>query len=266
MEEMTIIIPTYNRIDILKKVLEAYNNQTYNPKKFEIIVFDDFSRLNPKKEIKKIKTKYKVRFYRMEKNGGQGKVRNKAINLARGRYILFTGDDMIPEKNLIEEHMKIHRERERVAVLGKVLWHKEVRNEFMDYIEGIQFHYNNIKDRDDVKFHFYTSNISLDKSWFKDEEYSKDFNNYGLEDIELGYRLEKKGLRVIYNPDALVYHVHTYNFEQFCNRMFNVGKSAVIFVRLHPELKRRYIYGFPFNKILKFGSFVLSRIYLNKKL
>jgi glycosyltransferase involved in cell wall biosynthesis len=269
MLDISIVTATYNRIETLKRVLKLYNEQTYDPKKFEVIVFDDVSDINPEKEIKKLKTKYKLRFFRAKEHSGQGMIRNKAIKLAKGKYILFTGDDMLPDKNLIEEHMKIHRENKNIAVLGNVRWHDEVRNYFMNYLEGIQFHYQNIKNKNDVKLHFYTSNISLEKKWFDNEEYSPEFSNYGLEDIELGYRLEKKGLRVIYNPQAIVSHLHSYTFEQFCNRMKNVGKSAVIFVKIHPELKNKYIPIFPLNKIYKLGSFILSKrlvYFINKKI
>ena len=78
--------------------------------------------------------------------------------------------------------------------------------------------------------------------------------------------MEKKGLRVVYNPNAIVYHLHPYTFEQFCKRMRNVGRSAVIFTKLHPELKKKYI--LPFHNIFKLGSFILSNKffkYVNKK-
>ncbi|MDP3026134.1 MAG: glycosyltransferase family 2 protein [Nanoarchaeota archaeon] len=262
MLEITIIIPTYNRKEILKKVLDALNNQSYDLKKIEVLVIDDCSKINPKIEIKKVKTEYKLRFLRLNKNVGQGRVRNQAIKLAKGKYLLFLGDDTIPEKNMMEEHINLHRKYKGIAVLGKVSFHNSLRNEFMNYIENIQFHYNTIKDKSDVKLHFYTSNISLEKSWFKDEEYSKEFKNYGFEDLELGYRLEKKGLRVVYNPKAIVYHFHSYTFEQFCQRMRNVGRSAVIFTKLHPELKKRYI--LPFHNIFKLGSFVLSNKFFKR--
>jgi len=266
--EISIIIPTYNRLKILKKVLYALNRQSYNLKRTEVLILDDHSDTNPKSEILKIKNKfrYKLRFFRLKKNMGQGKVRNQAIKLARGKYLFFLGDDTIPKENLIKEHMELHNKYRGIAVLGRVFWHNSLRNEFMNYIEKIQFHYNTIKDKNDVKLHFYTSNISLEKSWFKDEEYSKEFKNYGFEDLELGYRLEKKGLRVVYNPNAIVYHFHPYTFEQFCKRMRNVGRSVVIFTKIHPELKKKYI--LPFHNAFKLGSFVLSNKffeYINKK-
>jgi GT2 family glycosyltransferase len=256
MEEITVIIPTHNRIELLKRVLIALNEQTYDMNCVEIIVIDDYSLINPKKEIFKLKVKYKLKFFRMKKNVGQGMVRNKALEFTKNKYVLFLGDDMIPKRNLIEEHMKLHRKYKGIAVLGRVFWADEVRNEFMNYIEGIQFHYKNIRDKKNARLHFYTSNISLERSWFNNQKYNPLFKNYGLEDIELGYRLENLGLKIFYNPAAIVYHVHRYTFEEFCERMKNVGKSAVIFINLHPELKRKYIT--PFNNLFKGGSFIFS--------
>jgi GT2 family glycosyltransferase len=254
--EISIIIPTYNRRHILIQTLHALNNQSYDLKLVEVIVIDDYSQESPEKDISALETKYHLRFFREKRNIGQGRIRNRAIKLSKAKYLFFIGDDTVPRKNFIQQHMNLHKQYNGIAVLGRVLWAPELRNEFMNYIENIQFHYHTIKDKDNVKLHFYTSNISLEKKWFNDEEYSDRFRNYGLEDIELGYRLEKKGLRVVYNPDAVIYHSHSYSFEQFCDRMHNVGKSAVIFARLHPELKRRYIP--PFRRLFKVGSLALS--------
>jgi len=240
--EISIIVPTYNRLEMLKKVLGDLNKQTYDLSNVEVLVIDDCSDVSPYSVVKKLKVRYKLRFYRMSKNSGQGQVRNKAIKLARGKYLLFLGDDMIPKENLLEEHMKLHKKYNGIAVLGRVFWHPEIRNEFMNYIERIQFHYHTIKDKN---------------------------NNYGLEDLEIGYRLEKKGLRVVYNSGAVVYHFHKYTFEQFCDRMRKVGRSAVIFVRLHPELKKKYIPRYLLFEIYRMGSYVLSNEFfgrVNKKI
>lgn len=265
--EISIIIPTYNRKDILITTLKALDKQSYNLEEVEVIVIDDFSPVNPEQEISQLQTKYKLRFLRESKNIGQGRIRNIGIKLARGKYLFFLGDDTVPKDIFIEEHMNLHKKYAGIAVLGQILWAPELRNEFMDFIEKIQFHYHTIKDKNNVKLHFYTSNISLEKKWFKNEEYSDKFKKYGLEDLEIGYRLEKRGLRVIYNPQALVYHYHTYNFEQFCVRMRSVGISAVIFTKLHPELKGKYI--LPFHNFLKMGSLILSKkfiMHINKKM
>jgi len=263
--KLSIIIPTYNRESILLRTLKALDEQEYNMKEVEVLVIDDHSDKSPGTSVIGLKTRYLLSFFRMDKNIGQGMVRNRAIDMAQGKYLLFIGDDTIPEKNLIQEHMKLHDQNEGIAVLGQVRWAEEVRNEFMDYIARIQFHYQTIKDKNNVKLHFYTSNISLAKTWFKQERYSSKFLNYGLEDLEIGYRLEKQGLRVVYNPKAIVNHVHKYDFKEFCDRMKKVGKSAVIFVKLHPELKRRYI-PFGLNILLKISFWLSRRKIFSKKL
>ena len=149
--EISIIIPTYNRLEILKKVLYALNRQNYNLKKTEVLILDDHSDINPKSEILKIKNKfrYKLRFFRLE-HMGPGKVRNQAIKLAKGRYLFFLGDDTIPKENFKKEHMGLHDKYKGIAVLGRVFWHDSLRDEFMNYIEKIQFHYHTIKDKNDV--------------------------------------------------------------------------------------------------------------------
>ncbi|MFA5318152.1 MAG: glycosyltransferase family 2 protein [Patescibacteria group bacterium] len=263
--KLTVIIPTYNREDILIRTLKALDEQNYDLNEVEALVVDDYSDNSPEHSISKLKTKYRLRFFRMEKNAGAGMVRNQAIDLAQGKYLLFIGDDTIPDKNLIKEHMKLHNQHRGIAVLGQVRWAEEVRDEFMDYIAKIQFHYQNIKDKNNVKFHFYTSNISLEKKWFETEKFSSKFKGYGLEDIEMGYRLERNGLRVIYNSDAIVNHVHHYNFKQFCERMERVGESAAVFADLHPELKRRYIPIFS-NALFITSSLLSKKILLGRKL
>lgn len=264
---ISIIIPTYNRKDILLETLRALNKQSYNLKEVEVIVIDDCSPMNLEQEILNLSTKYKLRFFRERKNIGQGQIRNKGIKLAQGNYLFFLGDDTVPNEDFLEEHMNLHKKSDGIAVLGRVWWAPELRNEFMDFIENIQFHYQTIKNKNNVKLHFYSSNISLEKKWFENGVYSDKFKNYGLEDIEIGHRLEKRGLRVVYNPNAIAHHFHVYSFEQFCARMRNIGRSAVIFATLHPELKRKYI---PFfRSFLRAGTlFFSNKIFkhFNKKI
>ena len=240
---ISIIIPSYNRVEVLRRTLKAIDRQNFELEDVEVLVMDDASSDDYGELVKEISNsaKFLLRYFRNNKNIGQGLTRNKAIDLAEGEYVFFIGDDTVPNFDFLKEHMRIHENNSDVAVLGKVVWADEVRNKFMNFIEPIQFHYQTIRDPSNVSLHFYTSNISLNSTWLKEERYSSAFKNYGFEDLELGYRLEKNGLRVIYNPDAIVHHVHSYDLDSFCERMYRTGLSAPIFASLHPEIKRRYI-------------------------
>jgi len=233
--EASIIIPTYNRADKLKLCLEALKGQDY--KNFEVIVVDDGSSDNTKKIVKSFKG-LKTRYFYQE-HSQQGVARNLGIGKARGKYIFFIGDDIIPEKNWLSEHLACHRNKD-VAVLGLTLWHPNLKvNDFMAYLapNGPQFNYRAIKNREDCGWRFFwTSNISLARNWLK-EKFDDNFKGWGYEDLELGYRLEKKGLKIIYNPKSIAYHYHYYDKpEEFFKRQIEASKSAFYFIKKHPEL------------------------------
>jgi len=240
--EISIIIPTYNRAEILKKCLESLKKQSIQ--NFEVIIIDDGGKDNTKDIIdnfKGLKIKY---FYQKHKQ--QGVARNKGIEKSRGKYIFFIGDDIIPKKNFLEEHIKIHKEKKNVAVLGLTLWPKNWKiNDFMNYLapNGPQFNYSAIKNKENCGWEFFwTSNISLEKKWLKKERFDNSFKGWGYEDLELGYRLEKLGLKIIFNKNAIAYHYHYYkNPETFLYKQKNAAKSALYFIKKYPELRERLI-------------------------
>jgi len=57
------------------------------------------------------------------------------------------------------------------------------------------------------------------------------------EDLELGYRLNKAGIKFIYNPYAIGYHNHIKTFTQFCLDMEKAGESLILIYRKCPEIK-----------------------------
>jgi hypothetical protein len=52
------------------------------------------------------------------------------------------------------------------------------------------------------------------------------FQAYGYEDVELGYRLVKKGFRMIYNPDAIGYHYKRISFSDMCRRVRTMSTTS----------------------------------------
>ena len=126
--------------------------------------------------------------------------------------------------------MQAISEKKNTAVLGLALWDKsEEVTDFMRWLapSGPQFHYSTIKDPSDAGFdHFYTCNISLEKKWFFLEKFDEHFD-CAFEDMDLGLRLEKRGLKIIYEPKAKVFHSHFYDEESFGQRMERVGRMAI---------------------------------------
>jgi hypothetical protein len=100
-------------------------------------------------------------------------------------------------------------------VLGHVEWHPDVpRNRVMRWLEtsDAQFDFANITGEDAGWGRFYSCNVSLKRSLFSaaggfDEDFTFDY-----EDLDLAYRLDQKGMRLLYEPKALALHQHTYGF------------------------------------------------------
>jgi len=175
---------------------------------------------------------------------GPGAARNVGIREAKGDLILMIGDDIIATPKLLEEHLRVHSQKreENISVLGHIAWSPEIRiTPFMEYITGPggqQFSYDHIKNARDVSYRFfYSSNISVRRKFLVENGlFDEDFPYAAHEDIELGYRLSKKGLRIVYCPAAIAYHLHYVTFDEFCSRQYKVGQSALLFARKHPEL------------------------------
>jgi GT2 family glycosyltransferase len=237
---LSVIIPTYNRLDMLVRVLDALERQADAPE-HEVIVIDDGSKDATGEVVGKRAGDRLI--FRSQPNGGPGRARNHGVTLARGRVVVFIGDDTVPEPAFLAEHARVHRrngDAPLVACLGYTGWPRESRvTAFMDYINdyGLQFGYKLIKDGAVVPFNFfYTSNISIDRQLLADHPFDTSFPSAAWEDIELAYRLDALGLKIHYNARAVTRHHHPMSVDSFARRQYTVGKSGAIFYRKHPEL------------------------------
>jgi glycosyltransferase involved in cell wall biosynthesis len=238
MTYFSFVIPTHNRLDMLQRVLDALQQQIDAPE-FETIVINDGSTDSTDRMLRERRDIT----YREQANAGPGRARNHGVSLAKGRYVIFIGDDTMPEPRFLAEHARAHRDAgddRLVACLGYTGWPARARvTAFMDYINdyGLQFGYRLIEDGAVVPFNFfYTSNISIDRELLAANPFDTTFPSAAWEDIELAYRLDRLGLKIRYNARAVTRHHHPMTVDSFARRQYTVGKSGAIFYRKHPEL------------------------------
>jgi glycosyltransferase involved in cell wall biosynthesis len=234
----SVVVPTYNRLDMLVRVLDALDRQIDAPS-FETIVINDGS----KDDTHGFLSQRKGITFRTQENGGPGRARNHGVSLASGRFVIFIGDDTVPEPRFLAEHARVHRatgDDPLAACLGYTGWPDDARvTAFMHYINdyGLQFGYKLIDDGTVVPFNFfYTSNISIDREVLVAHPFDTTFPSAAWEDIELAYRLDAKGLKIHYNARAVTRHHHPMSVDSFARRQYTVGKSGAIFYQKHPEL------------------------------
>jgi GT2 family glycosyltransferase len=238
--KLTVVIPTYNRSDLLGGCLRALLDQTLPANRYEILVVDDGSTDSTPQVVKEIGApESRLRYLRQE-NKGPAAARNYGVREARSGLIFFTGDDCIADRNLLAQHVEAHDLQRDVAVVGHISWDPEVEiTPFMSFLEeGVQFDFGSITDAEDAPFWcFYSSNLSIARRWLDEVGgFDEDFRYAVWEDTELGYRLHQRGLRLVYRSGAHVYHHHATTLERYLVRQRNAGRQVVTFWRKHPEL------------------------------
>src|SRR5450631_919796 len=106
----SVVIPTHNRLPMLIKVLDALGVQKDSPL-FEVVVIDDGSKDETAARIASEAAADRWRYpftFRSQPNGGPGKARNHGVSLATGRFVVFIGDDTVPEPQFLYEHHRAH--------------------------------------------------------------------------------------------------------------------------------------------------------------
>lgn len=93
----SIIIPTYNRANLIRRTIESVLNQSYN--KYEIIIVDDGSTDNTEMVINNINHQ-KIKYFKKQ-NEERGAARNYGIRKAKGEYITFLDSDDILYKDYL---------------------------------------------------------------------------------------------------------------------------------------------------------------------
>jgi GT2 family glycosyltransferase/glycosyltransferase involved in cell wall biosynthesis len=244
---ISVVIPTYNRREILLKCLDALARQSVLASEFEVIVVDDGSTDGTEAALAGRRFPFALDYHR-QTNQGPGEARNVGITKARGELVLFIGDDIIADERLLEQHLLAHVENADpgAAVLGHIDWPPWLDvTSVMSYVcgEGAQqfpYHYIPSLSTLDYRF-FYTSNISVKRRFLLDAleagiRFDSCFRFAAFEDSEFAYRLQQRGLTVHYRREALAFHDHWMDLDTFSRREYKVGQMAVVFYRKHPRI------------------------------
>jgi len=244
---VSVVVPTFNRVEGLRRVLRAFEGQRPYDLPFELVVVDDGSDDGTSELLAAWRSRrYPLRFTR-QPNRGPARARNRALASVSGEIVLFGGDDIEPHPSLVSEHVREHHRRgdPRIAVLGLTRWPEgEDLTSTMRHIDGPgaqQFSYAVFTDGAEYDFrHFYTSNVSVRCDLLRSEAggFSSDFPAAAFEDAEFAYRLSMRGMRIVYRASALAWHHHRYDARRFFERQLKCGEMADVFVRTHPQLAK----------------------------
>lgn len=245
----TVLITAFDRLPSMVEQLKFLERQNLPADKFEVIIVDDSGEVNvgqkacdlaqPRLPISCLRTGLP------REVNGVSVARNLGIKAARSPLIISIDDDCLPHPNLVEEHLKLHQSQQNLIVLGSrsrikdrltekppiTITEKRTRRELTRSRRGrLTF------------FDFKTGNISVSRQDFiRAGLFNENFaqkGEHGWEDIEMGYRMLKLRMKMVANPDALVFQVPT---EPEKEKLRNQGgayfRARDRFLSIHPELR-----------------------------
>jgi len=237
----SVIIPTYNRSELLTYTLDSIAKQSIDLGLIEVIVVDDGSTEDIKEAIKPyfeiLNLKY---FFQEDKGYRAAAARNIGIKNATAPICIFIDSSLILGKNAIKEHLRIHQEEERpCAVVGYVFGFDDHNKNFhlleelidpKDPEKSIQtLKEHNIGDSREplYKKHgddfqkwpapwvvFWTCNVSARReSLIKAGMFDESYTSWGGEDTDIALALEQLNVKFVFNRaiESLHYpHEKTY--------------------------------------------------------
>lgn len=150
---------------------------------------------------------------------------------------MFINDDTIAAPDLIETHCAAHDAfpEETCAILGRMTIHPDFAdNPFSPLHHDAS--YLPLEHREEVDWTcFFTCNVSLKTDFLKRVgEFEEGLRWH--EDIELGERLARNGMRLLYRPDALGYHWHGLDERQYLRIADREGEALALWWNIRPDL------------------------------
>ena len=199
--KISVIIPTYNRENLIGKAITSALNQTY--KNLEVLIIDDGSTDNTKEIIDKFSDK-RVKYIKLKENLGGSNARNIGIKMATGKFISFQDSDDIFYPNKLEFQINNLINKKSVLDFCKI---KVIFNSSLQYIIPQEYQENNIiqgnifseliKNGNFIS----TQSILIKKNFIT--KYYFDINMPRLQDYELILRMIPK-VKISYTRRILV--------------------------------------------------------------
>jgi len=227
----SVVIVAYNTNgNLLSQNLKSLKEQTI--KEFEILIVDNSDKIN----LLEIVSKYNLKYIKLEKNYGPMLARNVGIKYSSGDIVIFLDDDAVPANNFVEQHIRAYEESNILGLRGKVLPRtSSIYNNFASHYDlGNQLITWPIDIEGNSSFKRY---VLIEVGGFN----PKLLEVLGHEGIELTYRIickYKDKNKLIYWPDAAIYHDYANTFTKYFKKRSRHTENADVLKLQYPGMSK----------------------------
>lgn len=256
---ISIVLPTYNRLVQLQRVLAGLAEQSYPLTAFEVVIVSDGSTDGTNDFLQSYNGPLQMRPF-VQPNGGAAAARNCGLQMAQGELIIFLDDDVAPAAQLVAEHVTTHQQQQDdVVVLGPMLTPADITLKPWVRWEQTML-YKQYADIAAGRWaptarQFYTGNASVARRHLLAiGGFDTTFRR--AEDVELAYRLANRGMTFLFNERAIGYHYADRSFASWLQTPYAYGHNDVVFTRdrgqqwLLPTVMREFQHRHRFIKTL----------------
>lgn len=237
--DVSVIVPTYQRARLLPAAIAAWRAVVPASVGAEVVVVDDGSTDDTPAVLAALDRPDEpvpLRVVR-QANGGLASARNRGLDAARGRLLVFADDDMAPRApDFLSRHLAAQAAAPGawvsrlivpdgcVATPFQAYWRRRLEAGTARLGEGAAL----------GKGGFWFATLSLPRELLAGERFDAAFTGYGWEEHELGYRLHRRGVRARFLRGAEIEHRDAVDFDSMREKYRRMGRAAWTFARLHP--------------------------------
>ncbi|MEM9982557.1 MAG: glycosyltransferase family 2 protein [Bacteroidota bacterium] len=252
MLSISVIIPSYNGVHKLPKVLKSLEKKTLND--FEVIVVVDGSTDNTVEMLEQQSFEVDLKVI-VQDNGGRAKARNAGAKAATGSLLLFFDDDMRPEEEALKKHIDHHTIREGILIGAQISDGQIAQKEILKYKAFLEERWIASLQVNDVEIPLSKEQIYLTAAHFsiKKERFWKiggfDKQLTDAEDYDLGVRAFKTGIPIYVNNTIIAWHDDFITCRSYVKRLRQYRKAHLKLKALKPALYQDEFTHYDYNKV-----------------
>jgi glycosyltransferase involved in cell wall biosynthesis len=237
--ELSVVIPSHNRRELLRSCLESFERQTAPTEAFEVIVVLDGSTDGTAEVLSGLAPSFPLTVL-TQPRAGAAAARNAGAADARGRVLLFIDDDMIAAPSLVDGHLMVHRTEEAIAAVGMIETRVSAHADRFAQLraEVWRAHYEHLLVRRLSYLDCYSGNCSVSHLIF-DEVGRFSIDLPVLNDFEFAYRLDAAGVRFVFVPEAVVTEEQREDWREIVADRELRGRISVQLCRRDPAIVRQ---------------------------